>query len=95
MVFTFAFPLFRVHFLPIFPFRPFYLLSISDLKHQAMEFFASCASRVMESPAWEEVASAHPELVNDALRIMAKRHATDAGSESPKKKLKFSPCFIP
>jgi len=65
-----------------------------DLKHQAMEFFSSCASRVMESPAWDEVASAHPELVNDALRVMAKRHASDPGSESPKKKLKFSPCLI-
>jgi len=66
-----------------------------DLKHQAMDFFSSCASRVMESPAWEEVASAHPALVNDALRVMAKRHAGDPGSESPKKKLKFSPCFGP
>jgi len=66
-----------------------------DLKNQAMEFFSSCASRVMESPAWEEVASAHPALVNDALRTMAKRHASsEAGSESPKKKLKFSPVFV-
>jgi len=66
-----------------------------DLKHQAMEFFSSYASRVMESPAWEQVASAHPALVNDALRVMAKRHGGDLGSESPKKKLKFSPCFGP
>merc|ERR1712212_923437 len=69
-----------------------------DLKNQAMEFFSSCASRVMESPAWEEVASAHPALVNDALRVMAKRHASsEAGLESPKKKLKFSPVisYIP
>ena len=67
----------------------------ADLKHQAMEFFSSYASRVMESPAWEQVASAHPALVNDALRVMAKRHGGDLGSESPKKKLKFSPCFGP
>ena len=60
-----------------------------------MEFFSSCASRVMESPAWEEVATAHPAIVNDALRVMAKRHAySEAGAESPKKKLKFSPVFV-
>ena len=65
----------------------------AELKLQAMEFFASSASRVMEAPSWAEVAQAHPALVNDALRVMAKRHASDAGNESPKKKLKFSPCF--
>lgn len=66
-----------------------------ELKQQAMEFFSSSAGRVMESPAWDEVVAAHPALVNDTLRVMAKRHAaSDSSAESPKKKLKFSPsCF--
>jgi len=72
-----------------------HLHACADLKQHSMEFFCTCAGRVMECPAWEEVASAHPALINEALKVMAKRHAADPGAESPKKKLKFSPCFSP
>jgi transposase len=55
-----------------------------------MEFFATSASKIMDCPDWESVASAHPALVNEALRAMARRHSSDA-NETPKKKIKFSP----